>query len=199
MEQILCRFQHLGDQIFAELDDLSLAKSRETNRSWLHFICNKRFYKIKINEMLENTATDYGKLHGQKSRSKVHCPLIVMDTYFRGFIREKSGKWQSYNLIITPLQLAKEKGYVSICDCIIGGIDDKFPKANNGKTPLHYAALNGHLRVCELILNNADSTVDIIGCAHHQDLRSNIKDKTGKSFFFKYCFRYVAKYYCWNK
>ena len=83
---------YVDKQVFAELDDLTLAKSRETNRSWLHFICNKRFYKIKINEMLENTATDYGKLHGQKSRSKVHCPLIVMDTYFRGFIREKSGK-----------------------------------------------------------------------------------------------------------
>ena len=32
-----------------------------------------------------------------------------------------------------------------------------------------------------------------------QDLRSNIKDKTGKTIFFKLSFRYVTKYYCWNK
>ena len=70
--------------IFAELDDLSLAKSRETNRSCCLF-CNEKFYKIRINEMLENTATDYWKLDGQKLRSKVHCAAfwgqtqIVMD------------------------------------------------------------------------------------------------------------------------
>ena len=68
MEEILCRFQHLGEQIFAELGDVSLAKSRETSRSWLDFICNKKFYKNRINEMLANKATDYGKLRGELLR-----------------------------------------------------------------------------------------------------------------------------------
>ena len=68
MEEILCRFQHLGEQIFAELDDLSLAKSRETSRSWLDFICNEKFYKNRITEMLANKATDYGKLRGELLR-----------------------------------------------------------------------------------------------------------------------------------
>ena len=143
--------------------------------------------------MLENTATDYGKLHGQKLRSKVHCAafidkLIYGCDHVMDILEDSSEKNTANDEVITPLLLASEN--------IIRGIDDKFPKANNGKTPLHYAALNGHLRVCELILNNADSTVDIIGCAHPQDLCSNIKDKTGKTIFFKYCFRYVTKYYC---
>ena len=68
MEEILCRFQHLGEQIFSELDDLSLAKSRETSRSWLDFICNEKFYKNRITEMLANKATDFGKLRGELLR-----------------------------------------------------------------------------------------------------------------------------------
>ena len=94
MEEILCRFPHLGQRIFAELDDLSLAKSRETTRSWLHFICNEKFYKNRINEMMANGwQTDNGiwewksrKIHGDMLlRSKVHCAAfygqtqIVMD------------------------------------------------------------------------------------------------------------------------
>ena len=160
MEEILCRFQHLGEQIFAELDDSSLAKSRETSRSWLDFICNEKFYKNRINEMLANKA----KLRGDLLRwpkSKVHFASfygqtqIVMD-----ILEDSSEKNPSNEHLTTPLHLAAEKGFVSICKYIIGGIDDNFPKDDKGRTPLHFAALNGHLKVCELILNNTESIVD---------------------------------------
>ena len=151
MEEILYRFQHLGEQIFAELDDKSLAKSRETSRSWLDFICNERFYKNRINEMLVNKATDYvdGKLRGELLRSKVHCAAfygqtqIVMD-----ILEDSSDKNPKNDKLITPLHLAAEKGFVSICEYILERIDNlsKFPKDNRGRTPLHFAALNGHLR-----------------------------------------------------
>ena len=160
MEEILCRFPHLGKQIFAELDDLSLAKSRETNRQWLHFICNEKFYENRINEMLSNKAKLRGDLL-RWPRSKVHCAAfygqtqIVMD-----ILEDSSEKNPSNDKLTTPLHLAAEKGFVSICKYIIGGIDDKFPKDERGRTPLHFAALNGHLRVCELILNNTESLVD---------------------------------------
>ena len=149
MEEILCRFPHLGKRIFAELDDLSLAKSRETNRQWLHFICNEKFYENRINEMLANKATDYGKLRGELLRSKVHCAAfygqtqIVMD-----ILEDSSDKNPKNDKLVTPLHLAAEKGFVSICEYIIEKNDslDKFPKDNRGRTPLHFAALNGHLR-----------------------------------------------------
>jgi ankyrin repeat protein len=149
MEEILCRFQHLGEQIFAELEDLSLAKSRETSRSWLDFISNEKFYKNRINEMLANKATDYGKLRGELLRSKVHCAAffgqtqIVMD-----ILEDSSDKNPKNDKLVTPLHLAAEKGFVSICEYTIEKNDslDKFPKDNRGRTPLHFAALNGHLR-----------------------------------------------------
>ena len=92
MEEILCRFQHLGEQIFAELDDLSLAKSRETSRSWLNFICNEKFYKNRITEMLANKATDYGKLRGELLRSKVHCAAFYGQTQIVMDILENSSE-----------------------------------------------------------------------------------------------------------
>ena len=160
MEEILCRFPHLGKRIFAELDDLSLAKSRETNRQWLHFICNEKFYENRINEMLANKAKLRGDLL-RWPRSKVHYAAFYGQTQIVMDILEDScEKNPSNDKLTTPLHLAAEKGFVSICKYIIGGIDDKFPKDNRGRTPLHFAALNGHLKVCELILNNTESIVD---------------------------------------
>ena len=41
MEEILLRFDHLGKQIFARLDNEKLANSREAGRAWKNFIDNE--------------------------------------------------------------------------------------------------------------------------------------------------------------
>ena len=63
---------------------------------------------------------------------------------------------------ITPLHLAAENGFLSICKYIIDRIDDKNPGDETGRTPLHFAAQNGHIGICELIINNTDTKVCII-------------------------------------
>ena len=153
------------------------------------------FIKIKLpTQCCKMAAKCYNSLDTNfMLRSKVHAAAfygqtqIVMD-----ILEDSSDKNPKNDKLITPLHLAAERGFVSICEYIIGGIDDKYPKDYTRRTPLHFAAVCGHLRVCELILNNTESTVDII----IQDLRSNIKDKTGKTIFFKLSSRYVTKYYC---
>ena len=82
-------------------------------------------------------------------RSKVHAAAfygqtqIVMD-----ILEDSSDKNPKNDKLVTPLHLAAEKGFVSICEYIIKKNDSliKFPKDNLGRTPLHFAALNGHLR-----------------------------------------------------
>lgn len=127
--------------------------------------------------MLEKKAIDYGKLRGklfdrgELLRSRVHCAAyygqtqIVMD-----ILEDSSEKNPANDKLITPFHLAAEKGFVSICDYIIGGIDDKYQKDYTGRTPLHFAAFNGHSRVCELILNHTESTVDKMHAAQKGQL-----------------------------
>ena len=47
MEEILRRFQHIGKQIFKELDNKSLAKCRKADRSWRTFIDDQKFSWIR--------------------------------------------------------------------------------------------------------------------------------------------------------
>ena len=48
MEELLLRFEHIGKQIFASLDNGNLAKCRETGRSWQNFIDNEKLPWIRI-------------------------------------------------------------------------------------------------------------------------------------------------------
>ena len=54
MEEVIWRFPHISDQIFAELGDSSLARCREANRLWQDFINNEKFYKKRIQKLMED-------------------------------------------------------------------------------------------------------------------------------------------------
>ena len=48
MEEVLLRFQHLGKQIFDDLDNVSLTKCMEVNRTFKEFIEYQKFPWIRI-------------------------------------------------------------------------------------------------------------------------------------------------------
>ena len=48
MEEVLLRFDHIGKQIFARLENKDLAKCRETERSWQNFIDQEKLPWIRI-------------------------------------------------------------------------------------------------------------------------------------------------------
>ena len=55
MEHLHFRFPHLAEQIFSELDNKSLAKCRETDRSWQDVINSEKSYKQRIKKMIEES------------------------------------------------------------------------------------------------------------------------------------------------
>ena len=59
MEEVILRFPHISEQIFAELEDSSLARCRETNRLWQGFINNETFYKNRIQAMIDKEIKFY--------------------------------------------------------------------------------------------------------------------------------------------
>ena len=54
MEEVILRFPHLGVQIFAQLEYPSLARCRETTETWQDFINNEKFYKKRIQKLMED-------------------------------------------------------------------------------------------------------------------------------------------------
>ena len=49
--------------------------------------------------------------------------------------------------------MAAKHGYLSVCQLIIDGIEEKHPKSVGRKNPLHFAAENGHFSICQLIID----------------------------------------------
>ena len=47
MEEVTLRFPHLGKKIFAQLDNLSLARSREVSKTWKTFLDQQKFLHIR--------------------------------------------------------------------------------------------------------------------------------------------------------
>ena len=47
MEEIISRFSHLGEKIFAQLDNLSLARCREVSKTWKTFLDGQKFLHIR--------------------------------------------------------------------------------------------------------------------------------------------------------
>ena len=52
MEEIFLRFPHLSEKIFDNLNNGSLSKSREINKSWNLYLSNEKWYEIRILESI---------------------------------------------------------------------------------------------------------------------------------------------------
>ena len=47
MEEVTLRFSHLGEKIFVQLDNLSLARCREVSKIWKTFLDQQKFLYIR--------------------------------------------------------------------------------------------------------------------------------------------------------
>ena len=117
MEEVICRFPHIGEQIFAELEDSSLAKCRETNRLWQDFINSETFYKKRIEAMIDKEIKSYEEDFDipKGSLTPLHSAAIgghleVLRLFFETGVYMR----QLYNGY-TPLQLASENFHWRAC------------------------------------------------------------------------------------
>ena len=154
MEDMLCKFPHLGQQIFKKLSNKSLAICKKVTRSWEYFIINEKFYKQKVYYTIKQKERDSkGRtpLHIAAEEGKVsECKLIIEN------VEDKHPKDHSGR---TPLYLAARKGHLSVCQLIVNNVKDKNSKINNGGCmPLHVAAYYGHFEVFKLIFEKVEDT-----------------------------------------
>ena len=138
MEEILRRFPHIGEQIFKELDNKSLAKCRKADRSWRTFIDDQKFswirkiqfcsidYKEPLKKILKKTNLDVVKELAKEAFQKGHILHFAATIGHEEFFKKEN----------------------------ISKFNEKNPDTFSGHTPLDFAAENGHFSICQLIIEN---------------------------------------------
>ena len=153
MENFMCRFPHLFQQILEELDVRSFADCRLVGKSWLSFIANEKSTWIRVmktlmeDQGLVNHAYEYIKEDPKEDKklekALKQCDLTALKKLIftiRDYSEENAWKSKRGQ---KPLHFAAMSGQIEMCKKILANVSNKDPKDNTGKNPLYYAAEKG--------------------------------------------------------
>ena len=152
MDKVILRFPHLNEKIFAQLDNLSLKRSREVSRPWKLFIDHQKFPHIRsiqlyIQEKHEITEPWRNFLKMSNTEMIMLLNSAVKEVY------TKKDFWKEMH-ILNPLHVAAIWGKKCLYQYIEERLGDKNPKCNLGFTPFHFAAEYGHLDLSKHLSKN---------------------------------------------
>ena len=154
INEVLIRFPHIGKQIFANLDDQNLTKSREVCDPWMTFLDSEKFIWTRI---ILSHIEDTNSWNWQKFISTTSTPMLCKVAR-RIILFYKSEQIctsfpGSIHVEMSPLHFAAMMyDDTSYCANLIKNDTINYPKDESGMTPLHYAAQYGYISVCQLLL-----------------------------------------------
>ena len=153
VEELLTRFPHIGEQIFANLDDQNLTKCREVCDSWMMFLeVEKLIWKrIILSHIEETNSWNWKKFLSTTSTPK----LCKISRKIRFFYKSEPICYifESIHREMSPLHFAAMMDDdTSYCANLIKNDTTNYPTDESGMTPLHYAAKYGYISVCQLLL-----------------------------------------------
>ena len=157
------RFCHITEQIFEQLDNVSICKCREVSTVWKDCIDNKNISWIRIIDI--PSTEDNWRLRKYLTPFHIACRFGLFK--ISKLIIEKSSELNidlnakgTYGK--TPFHLACEYGHLSVADLIMkNSLEFKIDLSASckfwrmGQTALHLACYNGHSKIAELIILKA--------------------------------------------
>ena len=148
MDEILRRFQHIGEQIFEELDNKSLAICRQADRSWKTFIDDQKFSWIRKIRFCSLDSKEPLEKILKKTKLDVVKELAEEGAFQNGFDLKsrKAGHILYFAAMIGHEEFFKEEN--------ISKFNVKNPDTLSGQTPLDFAAEYGNFYICQLIIQN---------------------------------------------
>ena len=153
MEEVTLRFSHLGEKIFAQLDNLSLARSREVSKTWKTFLDQQKFLHIRsIQSYIEkkHKIGEPWKNFFKKSNKKM---ILMLNSAFKEVCSRYQGSVLE-DIIANPLYVAAISGQKYLYQYIEEKVEDKSTKDESGLNPIHYAVINGQLDLFKYIIDN---------------------------------------------
>ena len=179
-KKFIPRFPELAEQIFQQLSNEDMVKSKEVDKAWCDLIDQrlvwKRMiqsstkdvedYKFEFNLVLKKMPSDILKKFAlacletkilNEHLSPLHIAADCGDLLLYKYILEKSSDKNPKHLYDnTPLHYAAWKGNFEICKLIVLEVDNKNPRNRFGRTPLHYAAKKGHSEIYKFIAERVE-------------------------------------------
>ena len=155
MEQVILRFPHLAEKIFAQLDNLSLTRCREVSKTWKSFLDQQKFLHIRcIQSYIENEKKDdIGDLWKKFFNISNTEMILLLKTAVENVYSNKA--WYTEG-ILNPHHVAAIYGQNHLYKYIEEKLGDKSEESNCDMTPFHYAAMEGHLDVCKYIMEKTE-------------------------------------------
>ena len=153
MEEVLTRFHHLGEQIFANLDDQNLTKCREVCDPWMTFLDGEKLIwtRIILSHIEEDNSWNWKKFLYTTSTPM----LCKISRRIRFFYKSEPicYVFKSIHREMSPLHFAAMMDDdTSYCANLIKNDTINYPRDESGMTPLHYAAKYGYISVCQMLL-----------------------------------------------
>ena len=154
MENILIRFPVVGQKIFKQLDDKSLVKSMEVNKTWFNTLANNTHLwrrRIQTNIKYQVKFSKDWKSATNKVPIKILKELaFAVEEFFKLYPEELE------NPEISPLDIVSEVGMFSLFKFIAKKVNEINPANIDGATPLHYSAGKGRLEIVIYIVENLE-------------------------------------------
>ena len=182
IEEILTRFPHIGEQIFANLNDQNLTKCREVCDSWRTFLDGEKLIwtRIIMSYIEDTNSWNWKKFLSTTSTpmlckiarrievfykcelniglceemSPLHFAAMMYDdtNYCVDLIKNSTTIHPKDEYGLTPLHYAAKYGYISVCQMLLEKFTDKNPKCQLDETPFLLAVESNNYFVCELII-----------------------------------------------
>ena len=154
MAEVLTRFHHLGEQIFANLDDQNLTKCREVCDLWMTFLDSERLIwtRVILSHIEETNSWNW-----KKFLSTTTTPMLCkLARRIEVFYKSELNRYffpRTIHEEMSPLHFAAMMyDDTNYCVNLIKNDTINHPKDESGMTPLHYAAKYGYISVCQLLL-----------------------------------------------
>ena len=141
----------MAEKIFQQLDNKSLAKSREVESLWLKFIDQRNYPWLRIVNIptiLQNRNT-YMHLAAQCGQTNM----------FEMILNEEDNKNAKNRFGVIPFSIACRKGHLKIALILLKKADDLkidlSAKCEHGSTAFYEACYNGHLQIVDMIMKSS--------------------------------------------
>ena len=154
MEEIFFRFSHLGEQIFEQLDNESLATCKKVDRLWHGYLEQQKFHHIRTIVETVKKFHDFGN-SWKKTLVKASTQIVLdlrkaVDVFYR------RNPALQYNDGMTPLHLAATSGNFDLFKSIESMAENKEPKDTIGWSILHAASQYGSMEILVYVMGKTE-------------------------------------------
>ena len=180
-KKFIARFPEMAEQIFNELNNEDLIKSKEVDKAWCDLIDQrlvwKRMiqsstkhvedFKFEFNLVLKKMPSDILKNFAlvcleSKAWNKHFSPLYITAAFgdlllYKYILEKSSDKNPKDRMGRTPFHAAAFHNNLEVVKFCIEHDQNKNPKDCKDQTPLHKAAFQGNLEICKLIVLEVDN------------------------------------------